>query len=183
MKFLFGLVILVFFSSFNSSGLNDLSEEEAKLYKLILNYRASKGLEEIPLSSSLTFVAQTHAKDLALNIPLKGKCNAHSWSDQGDWKECCYTSNHNNSNCMWDKPAELTSYSGAGYEIAARLLTKDPTIKITAKEALDGWKKSPGHNKVILNTSKWKSMHWQAIGIGMYNGAACVWFGEEKDPN
>lgn len=160
-----------------------LNSEEQKLYKLITEYRMTKGLPEIPLSKSLTFVAQTHAKDLALNIPLKGKCNAHSWSDKGDWTECCYTSNHNNSGCMWDKPAELTDYSGAGYEIAARLLTKDQTFKITAEEALDGWKKSSGHRHVILNTSKWKSMHWQAIGIGIYNGAACVWFGEEMDTN
>mgnify|MGYP001590513518 FL=1 len=183
MKLLFGFILLVLLSSFNSSGINNLHEEEAKLYKLISNYRASKGLEEISLSPSLTFVAQTHAKDLALNIPLKGKCNAHSWSDQGDWEVCCYTSHHNNSNCMWDKPAELTSYKSAGYEIAARLLTKDQTFKITAEEALDGWKKSSGHKQVILNISKWKSKRWQAIGIGIYNGAACVWFGEEKDSN
>lgn len=55
---------------------------------------------------------------------------------------------------MWDKPAELTDYSGAGYEIAARLLTKDQTFKITAEEALGGWKKSSGHRHVIINTSK-----------------------------
>ena len=182
MKFLLSVLSLLLFTSFCFEQSN-LNSEEQKLFNLISKYRKSKGLPEITLSPALTFVAQTHAKDLALNIPLKGKCNAHSWSDQGDWNECCYTANHTNSNCMWDKPAELTSYTGAGYEIAARLLTKDQSIKITAQEALGGWKKSSGHRHVILNTSKWKSMHWQAIGIGMHNGAACVWFGEEKDPN
>ncbi len=131
-----------------------LNSLEQKLYGLIAENRKTKGLPEIQLSKYLTFVAQTHAKDHALNIPLKGKCNAHSWSNKGDWTECCYTSNHHNSACIWDKPAELTDYSGAGYEIAARLLTKDQTFKITAEEALGGWKKSSGHRHVIINTSK-----------------------------
>jgi uncharacterized protein YkwD len=183
MKFVFGFSLFLLFTSFEHTQKPFLTSEEQKLYDLLMDYRKSKNLPSIALSSSLTIVAQTHAKDLALNNPVKGRCNAHSWSDQGDWTECCYTSDHKNAECMWSKPAELTNYTGAGYEIAARYITKDPTIKMTAKEAIAGWKKSSGHNMVILNTSKWKTANWQAIGIGIYNGAACVWFGEEKDPN
>ena len=183
MKPFFVLIPLFVFTSFTITPDVPLSKEEEKLYSLIMHYRKSNNLNNIPLSPSLTYVAQLHAKDLALDIPLKGKCNAHSWSDQGEWSPCCYTADHKNANCMWNKPAELTDYNYPGYEIAARLLTKDQTFKITAKEALDGWKKSSGHRQVILNASKWKSKKWQAIGIGIYNGAACVWFGEETDPN
>lgn len=47
-----------------------------------MQYRIEKGLAEIPLSKSLTFVAQTHVKDMELN-PASGYCNMHSWSDKG----------------------------------------------------------------------------------------------------
>ena len=56
-----------------------LSSEEKKLYNLIVEYRKVKGLESIPLSSKLTMVAQTHAKDLSENHkPFDGECNLHS---------------------------------------------------------------------------------------------------------
>jgi uncharacterized protein YkwD len=41
-----------------------LSDEESKLYNIIMQYRNEKGLPDIPLSKSLTFVAQTHVQDL-----------------------------------------------------------------------------------------------------------------------
>ena len=43
-----------------------LSDEERKLYKLLMEYREENGLPNIPLSASLTSVAQTHVKDLLL---------------------------------------------------------------------------------------------------------------------
>ena len=42
-----------------------LTAEEKKLYDLIMEYRKSKKLPPIPLSTKLTLVAQTHARDLA----------------------------------------------------------------------------------------------------------------------
>src|SRR5688572_16243476 len=70
-----------------------LSEEEQKLYNLIMEYRKSKNLPAIPLSAKLTKVAQTHARDLMDNykFDLKNKCNPHSWSKKGKWSACCYT--------------------------------------------------------------------------------------------
>ena len=141
-----------------------------------MEYRYSKGLTKIPLSKSLTFVAQTHVKDLVNNKPDVGNCNMHSWSNKGNWTPCCYTDDHARAKCMWNKPSELTSYKGNGYEIAHW-----NSGTATAEGALSGWKRSSGHNAVIINQGVWDSHPWKAIGIGIYKGFAVVWFGEERD--
>lgn len=170
MKHLFYIIILSYaYAAFGQT----LTEEEKKLYDLIMAYRKAKKLPAIPLSTSLTFVAQTHVKDLSTNHPDKGKCNMHSWSSKGKWESCCYTDDHKKAECMWNKPRELTSYKGNGFEIAASGME-------TAEDALAGWKSSPSHHAVIINSGTWKKA-WQAIGIGMYNGYAVVWFGNELD--
>ena len=43
------------------------------------------------------------------------------------------------------------------------------------------WKKSTGHNQVIVNEGIWKKIMWNAIGIGIYKEYAVVWFGEIED--
>ena len=91
-----------------------LSEEEAKLYRLIMEYRSEKGLPVIALSKSLTKVAQIHVKDLNENYSGSTSCNMHSWSNKGNWTACCYTSDHAQAECMWNKPRELTAYRGNG---------------------------------------------------------------------
>jgi len=144
---------------------------------LINEYRNDRGLAEIPLSVSLTKVAELHVKDLADNQPVKGNCNLHSWSDKGAWTSCCYTDDHAQAACMWNKPRELTDYPGNGYEIAAW-----SSIDITAEQALSLWKESSGHNNVILNKDIWKNVEWNAMGAAMYKGYAVVWFGKETDP-
>lgn len=158
-----------------------LTEEEQKLYDLIMKYRKEKGLPPIPRSPSLTFVAQTHAKDLALNRPDQGKCNAHSWSDQGNWIPVCYTSDHKQAEKMWSKPSELTDYKGKGYEIVTMVYGRPTPVYMNAPMALKSWKGSSSHNAVLINSGIWKSSNWQAIGIGIYKGYACVWFGEVSD--
>ena len=77
---------------------------------------------------------------------------------------------------MWDKPSELTSYKGNGYEISYWT-----SGTATAEGALSVWKSSSDHNAVIINQGIWDNNNWQAIGIGIYKGFAVVWFGEEKD--
>jgi uncharacterized protein YkwD len=160
-----------------------LSAEELKLYDLIMAYRKANKLPAIPLSVSLTYVAQQHCKDLFTNKPdLKKDCNAHSWSDKGAWKSCCYTPDHKQAECMWSKPAELTNYKSNGFEIAcgsSQAVYKD--FVMTAPYALDSWKASVHHNHVILNKDIWKAIKWNAIGIGIYKGFATVWFGEIVD--
>lgn len=159
-----------------------LTENEMRLYKLINDYRKQKGLPSIALSTSLSFVAQTHAKDVVNNKPNGADCNMHSWSNKGSWTSCCYTRDHKQAQCMWNKPMELTNYKGYGYEISfGTYKSNDATYTATAEEALNGWKTSQGHNQVIINESIWKDSPWKSIGIGIYQGYACVWFGREAD--
>jgi uncharacterized protein YkwD len=154
-----------------------LQAEEMKLYNLIMEYRKEKGLESIPLSGKLTLVAQTHAKDLAENYkPFNGKCNLHSWSGKGKWQSCCYTDDHKQSECMWNKPKEIAGYENSGYEIAAY-----HSAGATAEDAIAGWKVSTGHNRVMINDGIWKQVKWNAIGIGIYKEYGVVWFGDLKD--
>ena len=157
-----------------------ISSDEIELYNLIMDYRKSKGLENIPLSNSLTIVAQTHCKDLVNNKPdLNKKCNAHSWSNKGKWSSCCYTSDHKEASCMWDKPKELTPYAGYGFEIAVGSSESAYEDYImTPDYAISSWKKSIHHNNVIINKDIWKATKWNAIGVGIYKG-----FATAKDPN
>jgi len=160
-----------------------LTDAEKELYTAIMEYRAKQGLPEIPISVNLTKVAHIHARDLSDNRPFNDKCNMHSWSKKGVWKACCYTDDHKRAQCMWDKPRELSDYKADGYEIAHGYSNYKtyPGVDATAQTALEGWKKSKGHNMVIVNKGIWKDVKWQAIGIGMYKDFAVVWFGQEID--
>lgn len=185
MKMLFLLSLLIVVSASSSfdvppatSSSVCLSSEERKLYDLITAYRKSKGLAPIPLSEKLTMVAQVHARDLAEHYAFdpEGKCNPHSWSSNGKWSPCCYTNDHAQAECMWNKPKEIAGYESPGYEIAYY-----SSAGATAAEGLEGWKKSPAHNPLIINTGIWKKAAWQAIGIGIYKEYGIVWFGEAQD--
>ena len=166
-------------SSRSSSSSTQLvnSAEEMRLYELIMEYREGKGLPRIPISRSLTHVAQVHVKDLyEYYYSFEEQCNMHSWSDKGSWTPCCYTSDHAAASCMWNKPRELTSYTSEGYEIAYWR-----SSQLTPESALNGWKNSSGHNAVIINEGSWVNMEWKAIGIGIYMTYAVAWFGNKLD--
>lgn len=169
------LFFVVLFCVFFSNA-QELTKNEKELYKLMMEYRKSKKLSIIPLSKSLITVAQIHSRDLAQNHSNNDICNAHSWSNNGAWESCCYTSDHAKASCMWNKPKELTSYNYPGYEIAC---VGNETL--SPLEALENWKTSKAHNNVIINGDIWDSK-WEAIGIGMYKGYATVWFGHYPDP-
>ncbi len=159
-----------------------LTANEMRLFELITQYRKDKGLPYIPLSIQLSYVAQVHAKDLFVNHPDKNGCNMHSWSSNGKWTPCCYTPDHKQANCMWNKPRELTNYDSEGFEISHNTWhSDDANYTVTATEALAGWKGSEPHNDIILNKSIWKTEKWNAIGIGVYKGYAVVWFGRVVD--
>lgn len=155
-----------------------LTGEEQLLYDMIMEYRKSQGLEPIPLSARLSRVAQVHARDLMENYKFSpnNRCNPHSWSNKGKWSSCCYTSDHKQAKCMWDKPKEITGYEGAGYEIAYY-----SSKGASAKEGLDGWKISASHNPLLINSGVWEKVEWKAIGIGIYGTYGIVWFGEVPD--
>lgn len=80
---------------------------------------------------------------------------------------------------MWDKPREITSnvYSGNGFENAYR-----SGGTATAAGAFNGWKNSPGHNAVILEQGVWSNYDWPAMGVGIYENYAVLWFGDQADP-
>lgn len=154
---------------------DSLTSQEQKLYQLLNDYRESKGLKKIPLNEDLNTVAKAHCKDLMENNPFHGRCNLHSWSYKGEWSGCCYTNDHSKASCMWDKPKELTDYSGPGYEIAYW-----NSEGVTAERSLESWKKSHSHHELILNEGIWDE-EWEAVGIGMYREYACIWFGNEAN--
>ncbi len=138
-------------------------------------YRMKNGKAAIPASSSLCIVAETHVNDSATNNPAAGDCNLHSWSDQGSWFACCYTPDHAQAQCMWDKPRELTMYPGDGYEISYSG-PNDPV------GAVNAWSGSMGHNTVMLNLGQWENFPFSAMGAAIGQGYAHVWFGQEIDP-
>ena len=127
-----------------------LTGEERKLYNIIMQYRKEIGLPDIPLSTSLTCVAQTHVKDLANNKPDIGNCNVHSWSSNGTWTPCCYTPDHAQAKFMWSKPRELKTYEGNGFEIACGSNGCCSDFIMTANYALESWKKVQDTMRYLL---------------------------------
>ena len=79
---------------------------------------------------------------------------------------------------MWQKPKEIAGYDGNGFEIAYY-----SSIGANAQEGIDGWKISPGHNPLLINSGTWEKVKWKAIGIGIYKEYGLVWFGEVADSN
>ncbi|MBC7486776.1 MAG: CAP domain-containing protein [Cytophagaceae bacterium] len=159
-----------------------LSKEEQRMYDLIMAYRQQKKLPAIKISAALTKVAQIHARDLSMNKPNNAdKCNMHSWSSKGNWTPCCYDSKHTQSQCMWSKPKEIAGFQADGFEIVSGSM--DDNYIATSDAALAGWKKSPGHHAVIVNSGIWKQRTWQAIGIGVYKNYICVWVASVEDKN
>lgn len=144
---------------------DELSSEEAILAQLINNYRTQNNLPAIPLSRSLTLVANRHVRDMDENIGTL----THSWSScdvSRDW------------NCSWQAPQRLrTAYPGRGYENAY-----SSSIGATAQGALNGWKNDPPHNDLIINRGIWQNYQWNALGVGIYKGYAVMWVGVEPDP-
>ncbi|MGE0771005.1 MAG: CAP domain-containing protein [Cyclobacteriaceae bacterium] len=155
-----------------------LSSEEKKLYDLIMDYRKSKKLKSIPYSAKLSQVAQAHVRDLEdkYDYENRGDCNPHSWSQSARWSGCCYTADHKQAQCMWDKPREIAGYDSEGFEIAYY-----SSAGANAIDGLEGWKKSAGHNPLLINTGVWKDVEWKAIGIGIYGKYGVVWFGRVED--
>jgi hypothetical protein len=145
-----------------------LEREELRLYEMVNQYRLQNGLYPLPLSSSLTRVANRHVRDLAENIGYL----TPSWSD------CRYNDNDPSTwNCMWQAPQRLNmAYTTPGHEIAAA-----NGYKIFAITALQQWQQNSAYNAVILNQYQWITP-WQAMGVGIYQRYAVLWLGRAPDP-
>ncbi len=146
-------------------------------------YRGQNGLPPIPISKSLLTVADAHVRDLRASPRLAPSCNAHSWSARGPWTPCCYTSDHAQAKCMWQKPAELTPFKATGFEIAIG----EPGVVssgfvLDTQKAIAIWQRSSAHNDVILNRGMWQKRTWRAIGAAMIDSHATAWFSDQADP-
>jgi hypothetical protein len=173
-------VMYITITAFQTNNYVSPTPEELKLYSLINQYRLKNHLPSIPLSPKLMKVAHAHCRDLYCCYDESNTaCNPHSWSGNGNWTKVCYTEDHAEAEKMWSKPAEIAGYESSGYEIVHSHDPKDDACNAVC--ALNGWKSSPGHNSVIMNKGMWKNLKWKAIGVGIYKGFACVWFGNLED--
>ena len=165
-----------------------LNSPERKLIKRVNEYRAEHGLPAVPVSRSLTTVAQWHAADTAYAIEVTGdwlqnpSCNLHTWYGipGAPYGTCCYTPDHAQAACMWDKPAEITH----GFFAAAAV--ENASIGYASpSDALEGWKSSAGHNSVILNRGTWARFSWNAMGVAVdpEHRSYFLWFSETADPS
>ena len=167
--------------------------------------RVMKGLPRLECSERLREIALTHAMDQMAHVKAGGsfgKCNLHTWFQKNqDYKDCCYTSDHANPKCMWEKPKEIfgktlfffilarLSYSGnanlnfilgnecknSGFEVSVRVWPRD----ITQSEAIQLWKDSPGHARVIFTEGPWKIL--KKMGCANFGQFAHCWFSAASD--
>lgn len=153
-----------------------LTQQELRLYNLISSLRIENGQEMIPLSSSLTKVAQFHLNDLTENHPDTSICNHHSWSDKGNWVACCYNTYIPKPECMQNKPREITDYDHPGYEIIFW-----DSEKINPDSVMQIWSSVEASLQMFLQQDKWKKKRWEAIGLSLNDHYASVWFAEKPD--
>jgi hypothetical protein len=153
-----------------------LTAEELNLYDRLMNYRKSKGKAMIPLSRALSYVARIHTADLTDHGKTSRRFNAHSWSSKGSWSPCVYAKDTAHAGCSWNKPRELTTYKGDGYE----MIYFDFSAP-TPEAALLKWQKNSTNDNMLLNKGEFENVTWNAVGVGMYGHYAAVWFGKVED--
>lgn len=154
-----------------------LSEDEASLFRMINELRIANGASQLELSKSLSYVAQLHVRDLHLNNPAVNGCNQHSWSDKGNWVPFCYPKDQTRKKSVWDKPKELTKYPGIAYEVVYW-----ENSSAFPDQIIENWKSTPQSANLILGHGKWNRNHWKVVGVAIFKGYACAWFGESVDP-
>lgn len=147
---------------------DDVSQMEKELYRIVNEYRAQNNLPEIPLSESLSLLANRHLLDITLNL----KTFTHGWSN------CPYNIKDNDTwKCVFDAPKRLkTGYDGRGFEN----LYRNNGGNATPSLALAAWKKSAMHNSLILNLDNWKDTKFDAFGVAISGQFAALWFGSDS---
>ncbi len=156
-----------------------INSSELDLFNKINAYRTERGLPELSLSKSLSYVAYLHVRDLKINRPdtVKG-CNMHSWSSRGNWSAFCFPKDQIKRKSVWDKPREITKYPGQGFEVIYHTSENDAT----PDDALSLWRSLAASQSIILNTGRYIKNKWKVAGVALYKGYASVWFGEANDP-
>jgi hypothetical protein len=153
-----------------------IEKNELSLVDAINKHRSQKGLGELQLSPSLSFVAHTHLNDIRLNSKDQHGCNLNSWSDKGKWIPCCFDGNQNNLDLMTSKPSEIIGFRGKGYEI---VIAAKKGISVSDLEKL--WLNSKATQDFIVNKGQWSNRSWQCMGVSIYNGFASIWASEMPD--
>jgi hypothetical protein len=153
-----------------------ISRSEERLVEFINALRKQNRMPEIALSASLSFVAKTHIADLQRNRPDTSICSTASWSDQGIWTACCYQGYVLKNECMWDKPKELTPYTFRGYELSYY----DEGI-IEVDKLWELWLSTEEVVDMFLTRGKHTDKKWAAVGVGISDNFASVWFGQRAD--
>ncbi|KAI9294114.1 hypothetical protein K502DRAFT_11039 [Neoconidiobolus thromboides FSU 785] len=128
--------------------------------------RSKRGLYQINISKKLTKVAQAHVDDLSKYADSKPGLH--------DWPSVFKCKISEGYKCMWDKPRQLTGYSGNGYEVSFLGLTKP-------KDLIRGWLNSKPHAEVLLNQGSWHDNKWEAVGAATRGQYSVMWFGEVSD--
>lgn len=150
------------------------------LAREINRVRVAQGLPALPLSRTLSRVAQAHMLDLDAHPRAPG-CGLHSWSEQRSWTGCCYDARtHAEARCMWSKPRELSGgrYGGSGYE-----LTYAGSEPATPAQIVAAWLADPAHGPLLLNQGSWARFSWQGMGVAVSGRHALLWLGAVKDPD
>ena len=178
-----GLIFAPLLSS--SSGVSPgecMSEKQESLANEINSYRRNNGLGMVPVSFSLSLVAQWHVIDLFTTQPnVPAQCNLHSWSGNMPslWTPVCYTDDHAFAPEMWKKPSQITdgAYMSPGFEIVYR-----SSAEVVPPIAVAFWGSNPSHKAIILERGEWAGQSFAAMGVGVYKNFAAVWFGKQADP-
>lgn len=153
-----------------------VEHNEIQLSDAINKFRTKKGLGELQLSPSLSFVARTHLNDIRLHSKDEHGCNLNSWSGKGKWTACCFNSKQKDLELMTSKPAEITGFRGKGYEIV--ILAKKG---VSAKDLTGLWLNTPTTEEFLMNAGQWTNHNWQSMGISIYHGFASIWLSEMPD--
>lgn len=154
-----------------------LAEPEYNLIKQLNVYRQAHGAAFVPVSAALSYVGQTHTRDLFLNHPDSQGGSLHNWSAAGRWTPFRLDIHKPDKRKMYAKPAELTAYTGNGYE----LVYYDNTQQ-ALENAWQAWIENPASKALILNTGQWVAFEWQAVGVGVFEGYVSLWLGTRSDP-
>ncbi|MBI9035953.1 MAG: SPOR domain-containing protein [Bacteroidales bacterium] len=175
---LFMAFLFVLSSKAQFSSIEDfcISENDKALFESFNKYRLEQDLPKLELSRALSYVANTHVKDLFFNQPYKRNCSMHSWSDKGRWTPLCFDTSSPNYKGMTAKPRELTYYRSDAYEII--FFTN---IEMSMEDILKQWAALDASKDLILQKGKWAKYKWTSIGIGTFKGYSCVWLGTAKD--
>lgn len=116
---------------------------EKEVLKLTNKERKSRGLKPLEMDEFLSYSARYHAKDMAEDDYFDH--NSYDRGSDGNLNQVCET---------FDR---IGAFADFGY--MAENISAGRTIP---KDVVDGWMKSPGHRKNILNKD------FSKIGIGYY---------------